>query len=501
LNLPPHPVYGPLRSHQHQALLLADQIAHGLRSSKVTTASVVPGGGKTLLASLFAHELLRTGIVDNVLVVVPRDALRGQMRAGFTCEERGLGRSLLINPHQSLRQRHAYENAAGYVVTYQALLTPQTRNRLRKLMNQGRWLLILDEPHHLSSAPDPNHPDGARWTAALQPLFEAATQVLAMSGTLRRHDRQRIPFLLYDEDNRPVVDIEYSRAQALAEKAILPTTFVLMDGSVSWVRRGQSHTTQLSEATRKELSDAVRTALSEGNYRDEWLFYALNDWLRYRSAVYASRAIVICHKQSAAVAVARAIRQVLRLDVALAISDAPDAQRQLQGFRERREGEVLVTVGMAYEGLDVPDCTHLVCLSNITSEPWLEQAFNRVTRFNPRCRFPWENQHAVVYAIDHEKMRAFVNRLKDEQDLAFRELALGDLEGHGRGESSFESLDARRGDATFGIAGKLFSRQESDGIERATREFPVLSMMTPGDILPIASRCGFVPAANAEVAP
>ncbi|MCU0659239.1 MAG: DEAD/DEAH box helicase family protein [Polyangiaceae bacterium] len=497
MSLQPHPVHGLLRSHQHQALLLARKIFQRQRSSKVSTAHVVPGGGKTLMASLFAHELLGAGVVDNVLVVVPRDALRHQMRAGFTCEARGLGRSLLVNPRQSLRQRHAYENAAGYVVTYQALLAPQTRNRLRKLMGQGRWLLILDEPHHLAESPDPDHPDSARWTAALRPLFEAATEVLAMSGTLRRHDRQRIPFVLYGDDRRPVIDIEYSRHQALAEKATLPTTFVLMDGSVSWMRREQSHTTQLSEATDRELSDAVRTALSEGDFRKEWLLQALNDWLRYRSAVYTSRAIVICHKQSAAMAVAKAIREALHLDVALAISDAPDAQRQLQGFRERREGEVLVTVGMAYEGLDVPDCTHLVCLSNITSEPWLEQAFNRVTRFNPRCHLSWEKQHATVYVLDHARMRTFVNRMNDEQDLALREQPSEVVSVQPQGPSSFEALDAQQGEATIGVAGKIFSREESHGIERAMREFPALMLVAPGDILPIADRCGFVAARGA----
>jgi len=41
---------------------------------------------------------------------------------------------------------------------------------------------------------------------------------------------------------------------------------------------------------------------------------------------------------------------------------------------------ILVTVAMAYEGLNVPKISVICCLSHIRSAPWLEQCFARANR-------------------------------------------------------------------------------------------------------------------------
>jgi type I site-specific restriction endonuclease len=42
---------------------------------------------------------------------------------------------------------------------------------------------------------------------------------------------------------------------------------------------------------------------------------------------------------------------------------------------------VLVTVAMAYEGMDCPEVSHVVALTHIRSRPWLEQMIARATDF------------------------------------------------------------------------------------------------------------------------
>jgi superfamily II DNA or RNA helicase len=44
--------------------------------------------------------------------------------------------------------------------------------------------------------------------------------------------------------------------------------------------------------------------------------------------------------------------------------------------------DVLVTVGKAYEGLDAPRCSHLICLARHRSAPWLAQCFARAWRYD-----------------------------------------------------------------------------------------------------------------------
>ena len=69
--------------------------------------------------------------------------------------------------------------------------------------------------------------------------------------------------------------------------------------------------------------------------------------------------------------------------MALAISDERDAVERIARFRLLPEPAILVTVGMAYEGMDAPEVRHVACLTQIRSVPWLEQMVARATRFDP----------------------------------------------------------------------------------------------------------------------
>jgi hypothetical protein len=75
-----------------------------------------------------------------------------------------------------------------------------------------------------------------------------------------------------------------------------------------------------------------------------------------------------------------------------------------------------VTVGMAYEGMDCPEITHVACLTHIRSRGWLEQMVARATRFDPLggC---YERQRAVVYHPDDPMFRSFRTSIETEQGM------------------------------------------------------------------------------------
>jgi hypothetical protein len=98
----------------------------------------------------------------------------------------------------------------------------------------------------------------------------------------------------------------------------------------------------------------------------------------------------------------------------VAISDAPGAQEAIAAFRLRAEPSVLVTVAMAYEGMDCPEVTHVACLTHIRSRPWLEQMVARATRVDPHAG-AYDQQHAVVYHPDDVLFRRFRRQIETEQ--------------------------------------------------------------------------------------
>jgi hypothetical protein len=102
------------------------------------------------------------------------------------------------------------------------------------------------------------------------------------------------------------------------------------------------------------------------------------------------------------------------------VSEERDAAETLAAFRLRPEPAILVTVAMAYEGLDAPEVAVVASLTHIRSRPWLEQMIARATRIDPHAG-PWQSQRALVLHPDDLLFRAFRYRIETEQGTAARQ--------------------------------------------------------------------------------
>jgi superfamily II DNA or RNA helicase len=346
------------------------------------------------------------------------------MREGFTVPARDLRRRLTADANRDLAQGSLFSEC-GYATTYQSIASAPFAHADR--FARERFLLVLDEPHHLAEDGGPS------WVEAVRPLVESATTVLAMSGTLARHDRKPIPFIEYDKERRPVVDIEYTRRDALREQAVLPLEVHFLDGIVR-----DRYTDQAIATTLADGSCSLRTALDCDGYQLAFLRRAMADFVKYRANGYRSQALIVCHTQDAARSAAATVERETDLRVVLAISDERDAQRVLRDFRVGH-GDVLVTVSMATEGFDAPDISHLVCLSDIRSTPWLDQCIARATRMNPKCGLPWEQQQAYVYVPDDPAINAYLTAALEEQRACAAEVA---AEDHRKATRAFSTRTA-----------------------------------------------------------
>src|SRR4051812_38152193 len=94
--------------------------------------------------------------------------------------------------------------------------------------------------------------------------------------------------------------------------------------------------------------------------------------------------------------------------------DTPGAHEAVAAFRLRPEPSILVTVAMAYEGLDVPEVAVVAALTHIRSRPWLEQMVARATRVDPNAG-PYERQRALVFHPDDPLFQRFRIRMETEQ--------------------------------------------------------------------------------------
>ena len=342
---------------------------------------------------------------------------------------------------------------AGYVTTYQGVAAAPDLHLAE--FSRHRYLLVVDEVHHLpalsDAAPDPLAEPGvdeaSGWSRALQPLLETARLRLLLSGTLERADGRGILWLPYRPGPRSAtreVDLQapgwavvgYSRAQALAERAVLPVVFGALDGEASWldhdVKQPDGSPTQVgphrlfnhwpTEQTRPALFTALRTGFAGQLLREA--FTATRDLRARRRKALGEGArglgklLVVAPDQAAA----RHYQEVVRAwvpraqqdTVRLATSDERDARETLASYRLRAEPTVLVTVAMAYEGLDAPEVAVVAALTHIRSRPWLEQMVARATRIDPNAG-PYEEQRALVFHPDDPLFARFRRRVETEQ--------------------------------------------------------------------------------------
>jgi superfamily II DNA or RNA helicase len=457
----------PLRAHQHALANLVGTIATGQATGIADiVAAVTPGGGKSLLPVIAAARLIQTAHIERICWIVPRDSLRLQAEEAFADPVwRGV-----LRHHLSVR---AAENEpdpsrglAGYITTYQAVAAAPKLHLSE--IRRHRTLLVVDEVHHLPALtvtqPAARGGDAAAWSRALLPLLEAANLRLLLSGTLERADGQPILWLPYragptagthevDLDAPGWAIIGYSRAQALAERAVLPVTFGALDGEASWLERGgmASEPARLgphrlaapypTKTTRPALFTALRTGFARQVLQEA--FKATRELRAHRRAERGLAAgeaarglgklLVVAPDQRSARRYYEMLqgwmpRRQAEREVRLATSDERTSHEALAAFRLMAEPSILVTVAMAYEGLDAPEIAVVAALTSIRSRPWLEQMVARATRVDPNGG-AYESQRALVFHPDDPLFARFRWGIELEQGtLAWKGKRKGETE-------------------------------------------------------------------------
>lgn len=358
-----------LRPHQAEMQAACVDILSGAPIRSIV-ADVTPGGGKSKLPVILASMLIPQ-IADRIVWVVPRNPLKYQGEAEFVdpffptdCRMRATDGN----------EKDPDRGTNGYITTYQAI--GQDPEPHAAYMRRYRTILVLDEQHHVA--------DGATWEDALAPMVASSVLVVYASGTLSRGDGQRIAFLDYAGEHVATFNtkstrvIRYSRSQAIADGAILPVYGRTIDGAAEWISKEGLH--RKVESIRKageDRSPAVFTAVRT-EYAYQLLEAGIADWEDERTRFPAATCLVVAPDIEYAQQYHRYLARRYLAEIATS-DDSPAARRTIAEFK-RGLFPILVTVAMAYEGLSVPSITHIACLTQIRSVPWLEQCFARANR-------------------------------------------------------------------------------------------------------------------------
>lgn len=397
------------RKLQREFIDHCERLASGIETRRTMMAYAHPGAGKSSLPYLAAKHLLPE-FADRICWVVPTQALRqqGTLASPFI---RGFSDAQLLDVRNNLAIVDGYR---GYVTTYQSIGVPGAIQRHLRELRSKRYVLFLDEVHHVSERQE--------WDANVQELVNAAHLVVMMTGEVYRHSGDRVGMFEY-ADNVPVtsetdrqMSIVYSSQDALDDQAIVRPEFHLRDaGGVLGTAKESRRFETLDSLDQSREKKALRSILDnvDGDYVQSLLIETLTSFQDYRKLFPDAKLLIAAHDQSAA---KRLASQPMLRGALLAISDDPDSHRRIKRFR-KGESNILITVQMAYEGLDVPEISHVLNLGRIRSHAWMFQLVHRATRSVSSDRIPYQHQVAKIFGPADREMLHFIHQRFQLQDM------------------------------------------------------------------------------------
>lgn len=411
-----------LRKHQEEMLQICDQIKAGVISFRTIVASVTPGGGKSLLPVIAAARLIPK-VADAVCWIAPRESLQKQAEEAFAD---GRYRKFLNHDRVIRSATNEYNPCRGfdgYVTTYQALNADRGTSINAQEFARKRYILFLDEVHHVEL--------DSRTHEAIQPLVDRAAILILGSGTYQRGDGKRIAFLPYQEvqggvslnlenlNQANTTVIRYSRRDALVDKAIIPLHFQLVDCRAEWIdKEGESRTIDSLAEAGEDTGDGLYTALNT-EYAFELLRRCLDDWKAHKDSNRRSKMLVVAANISSAKRYLEWLKDMNFIAAIATSADTKEAKKAIERFKTHglNAVDILVTVAMAYEGLDVPAVTHIACLTHIRSTPWIEQMVTRAARVDRGAEaLAYEHQLGFIYAPDDQLFQDCIASIQAEQE-------------------------------------------------------------------------------------
>lgn len=379
------------RRHQAELRARLAELDSGGRTSIL--AYVVPGGGKSRLPGIVAERFPGYKIGW----FVPRLTLRRQAALDM---KRVFG----IDLRESANEINPTKDARGFVATQQALA--ENPCLWEAEFRRYPYILIVDEMHHAKEA---RNGDRNSVFSALETVEPLARVVLNMTGTLETNDASYIRGIDYEETARgdaPIPEasadifIRYTRETALREEAIVQIEFHHGDGPVRFNDGEEKIYGSLRDVKPADEAKALFTVLST-EHANHLLSVGVDHFRRH-----GRKLLVVCDKQKRA---KKYHTQLARMgfDTALAIEENDKALADIERFK--KSANVLVTCSMAYEGLDVPEITHIICLTHIRSVPWIEQMLARAWRATNGKKKCW------AFVPDDRRMNRTIARINAEQ--------------------------------------------------------------------------------------
>jgi superfamily II DNA or RNA helicase len=322
-----------------------------------------PAAGKTIAAGAGVAQVLEEREADQLVIVAPTVVVRDQWEAeldklGYRMLHRLAGRGWPAWVH-------------GVCLTYAAAAF--NAEALAEACERRRTVVVFDEVHHAGSK--------LTWGSGIEEAFAGAEFRLHLSGTPFRSDRDRIPFVRYDEDGACIPDFSYDYRRAVADGVCRPVEFRVHDGEITWSAGEEEASAAFTDDIAvTDRPRRLRAALDPSQAYLRGVLEAANqDLAELRTQIPDAAGLVVCDSQQHAHEVDRLITEIDGSVPTLALSDLPRSHQAIAAFSRETE-PWLVSVRMVAEGVDIPRLGVVVWATTSSTELMVRQVAGRALR-------------------------------------------------------------------------------------------------------------------------
>lgn len=387
----------PLRPHQQRFNEICKGIKSGLQVNEIFVFAV-PGSGKSLFPAIASQLITNDNI--KILWICPRDSLITQAEKGFRGDDFFDVGNMDIRAAKN--NGDIFRGNQGVVTSYQSIIARP--ERWIKISEDYKLILFLDEFDSLT--------DYSEWSRPITKMYKNAILRIPATGTIDRSDNIPISFVPYlsggDIDFTETNTrkwIIYDNEQALNDNVIVPFDAVLINGSGSYIDK-DNITRNFHKFTGS--GDELLTAFST-DFAYQMFEASINRWNEYRVNHPWAKMLVI----SNSIKIAKKYTQWFkdkgyRFDIATS-EDSPGCKEVISRFKidnsHFRALDGIVTVSVAYKGLDIKAAVFLTFLTRIRGKAWCTQAIGRIQRAYP-CK-----EKGIVFAPDDPKLRSVLKKM------------------------------------------------------------------------------------------
>jgi type I site-specific restriction endonuclease len=184
----------------------------------------------------------------------------------------------------------------------------------------------------------------------------------------------------------------------------------------------------------KALYTVLKTEFADHLLLQGMQHYLDRKWPWHKNA----KCLIVCTNIAEA---KRHIRSLKNFNLRSAIATSEDSGSAIKNINKMKADklDVLVTVAMAYEGLSIPEVSHIICLTQIRSTPWIEQMTARANRIDPV--YPYDEQIGHIFAPADPLFKAVMEKIEKEQAPVLQQRMKSEREkSDGNGQTTIEGI-------------------------------------------------------------